>query len=86
MIVADAHTVPASVAAESWPVNVVTHVLATHGYSAQYLVEADVFRRAARRGGFASRASHDLGTTLVAAPTMTLDHLVVAAGPAHDRH
>jgi hypothetical protein len=86
MIAADAHTVPAPVAAESWPVNVVTHVLATHGYSAQYLVEADVFRRAARRGGFASRASRDLGTELVGATTMTLDHLVVAAGPAHDRH
>lgn len=77
MIAADTHAVPPEVAAASWPVNVVTHVAATHGYSAQYLVEADVFRRAARRGGFASRSAHDLGTTLVDATTMTLDHLVV---------
>lgn len=79
MIATDAHTVPADVAAASWPLNVVTHVVATHGYSAQYLVEADVFRRAARRGGFVSRATRDLGSELVAAPTMTLDHLVCAS-------
>jgi hypothetical protein len=77
MIAADTHGVPAEVAAESWPVNVVTHVAATHGYSAQYLVEAGVFRRAARRGGFTSRVAHDLGTALIGATTMTLDHLVV---------
>lgn len=81
MIAADAHTVAPDVAAASWPLSVVTHVVATHGYSAQYLVEADVFRRAARRGGFASRTSRDLGSELVAAPTMTLDHLVCASTP-----
>lgn len=78
MIAADTHAVPPDVAAASWSVNVVTHVAATHGYSAQYLVESDVFRRAVRRGGFVSRSAHDLGTTLVGATTMTLDHLVVA--------
>jgi hypothetical protein len=78
MIAADAHTVAAAVAARSWPVNVMTHVCATHGYSAQYLVEAEVFRRAARRGGLASVAARNLGTELVGAPTMTLDHLVAA--------
>lgn len=82
MIAADAHTVAAEVAARSWSLNVVTHVVATHGYSAQYLVEAEAFRRAARRGGFASRATRNLGTELVGAPTMTLDHFV-AAGPSH---
>lgn len=76
MITADAHTVAAQVAARSWPLNVVTHVVATHGYSAQYLVEAEVFRRAARRGGLTSRATRNLGTELVGAPTMTLDHFV----------
>jgi hypothetical protein len=40
-----------------------------------------VFRRAARRGGLACAASRDLGTGLVGAPTMTLDHLVVAGSP-----
>ena len=78
MIAADAHTVAAPVAATSCAVNVLTHVIATHGYSAQYLVEAGVFRRAARRGGLASRAARDLGSALVGAPTMTLDHFVVA--------
>jgi polyketide synthase PksN len=82
MIAADAHTVAPEVAAASWPVNVVTHVCATHGYSAQYLVEAEVFRRAARRGGFTSRPARNLGTELVGAPTMTLDHLV-CAGATH---
>jgi len=79
LIAADAHAVAAGVAAQSWPLSVVTHVVATHGYSAQYLVEADVFRRAARRGGFVSRTSRDLGSELVAAPTMTLDHFVCAS-------
>ncbi len=79
MIAADAHAVPAGVAAASWPLSVVTHVVATHGYSAQYLVEADVFRRAAHRGGFVSRTTRDLGSELVAAPTMTLDHFVCAS-------
>lgn len=76
MVAVDAHTVAPEVAAQSHAVNVMTHVCATHGYSAQYLVEAPVFRRAARRAGLESRSARDLGTELIGAPTMTIDRFV----------
>ena len=76
IVAIDTHAVPPQVAARSWPENVVTHVAASHGYSSQYLIECDRFREAARRAGFVSRFSRDLGSDRVEAVTISLDYFV----------
>ncbi len=61
MVVADAHCVPPALAARHVGRTLATLLEATHGWSRQYLVEADVFRRAAADGGFAVRGRAALG-------------------------
>lgn len=61
MVVADAHCVSPAVAARHVGRTLVTLLEATHGWSRQYLVEADVFRRAAVEAGFAVRGRERLG-------------------------
>lgn len=76
LIAIDAHAVPEDVAAATAERNLHTQTVASHGYSAQYLIECDRFREAARRAGFRARVSRDLGSPTVEAPTMSLEHLV----------
>lgn len=78
MIVIEAHTVAPTLVAAALGRNVVTGLDASHGYSRQYLVEAEVHRRATRVAGFAARSAVDLGTAMTGRPLMTVDHLVAA--------
>lgn len=78
LVVADTHTVDPAIAAASCRENALGHVLSSHGWSHQYLIEVECFRRSAARAGLHARASVDLGSDRIARPTMSLEHLVPA--------
>jgi len=77
LVVADTHTVAPHVAAASVRENALGHVLSSHGWSHQYLIEVERFRHAAARAGLETRFSRDLGSPLVARPTMSAEHFAL---------
>lgn len=76
MIVIEAHTVAPEIAARTVGANVITGLDASHGYSRQYLVEAEVHRRATRRAGYVAAESVDLMAQFTGRPLMTIEHLI----------
>ncbi|MBI5522799.1 MAG: hypothetical protein HY910_09235 [Desulfarculus sp.] len=75
LVVIEAHTVDPEAAAPLRARHIITSLDAYHGYSHQYLVEAEVQRWAARAAGFATASRRDLGQAMVGRPIMTVDHL-----------
>lgn len=74
MVVVEAHAVPPEAIAAAIGRAPLTLVDACHAFSGQLLVEAGVFRAAARAAGFASAFSRDLDTASVGRPLLTIDH------------
>ncbi len=74
MVVVEAHAVPSEAIAAAIGRAPLTLVDACHAFSGQYLVEALVFRAAARAAGFVSAFSLDLDTAAVGRPLLTVDH------------
>lgn len=74
MVVVEAHAVPPEAIAAAIGRAPLTLVDACHAFSGQLLVEARVFRAAARAAGFASAFSRDLDTASVGRPLLTIDH------------
>ncbi len=78
MVVMEAHTVDPLIAAERAGTHVITSTVAAHGFSHQYLVEAEVFRRAARAAGFRAVGGRDLAQSPLGRPLLSLDHFIPA--------
>lgn len=78
IVVIEAHTVDPHVAAQHVGRTIVTCLDATHGYSSQYLVESEVFDRAAEIAGFRTTVRRELGGQVLGRPLMTIHHLVPA--------
>ncbi|MBZ6074816.1 AprA-related methyltransferase [Microvirga puerhi] len=76
MISIEAHTVAPELPAARIGRNLITLLDAAHGYSGQYLVEIDVHRKAQDYAGLTRRAQNDVGSAMVGAPIMSVDHLV----------
>jgi hypothetical protein len=76
LVVADAHCVPPAVAARHVGRTLMSLLEATHGWSRQYLVEADVFRRAATEAGFAVRGRTQLGAAAMGHDYVSVTRLV----------
>jgi hypothetical protein len=74
MVVVEAHAVPPEAVAAAIGRAPLTIVDACHAFSGQLLVEARVFRAAARAAGLASASSRDLDTATVGRPLLTIDH------------
>ncbi|MHB8797213.1 MAG: AprA-related methyltransferase [Thermoanaerobaculia bacterium] len=74
MVVVEAHAVPPDAIAAAIGRAPLTLVDACHAFSGQFLVEARVFRAAARAAGLASAFSLDLDTAAVGRPLLTIDH------------
>ncbi|HPA49965.1 MAG TPA: hypothetical protein PLP50_00070 [Thermoanaerobaculia bacterium] len=74
MVVVEAHAVPPEAIAAAIGRAPLTLVDACHALSGQLLVEAPVFRAAARAAGLASAFSRDLDTAAVGRPLLTIDH------------
>lgn len=74
MVVVEAHAVPPVAIAAAIGRAPLTLVDACHALSGQHLVEARVFRSAARAAGLASAFSRDLDTAAVGRPLLTIDH------------
>ncbi|HQN07890.1 MAG TPA: hypothetical protein PLL76_06700 [Thermoanaerobaculia bacterium] len=74
MVVVEAHAVPPEAIAAAIGRAPLTLVDACHALSGQLLVEAPVFRAAARAAGLASACSRDLDTAAVGRPLLTIDH------------
>ena len=74
MVVVEAHAVPPEAVAAAIGRAPLTLVDACHAFSGQLLVEARVFRAAARAAGLASAFSRDLDTATVGRPLLTIDH------------
>ncbi len=74
MVVVEAHAVPPVAIAAAIGRAPLTLVDACHALSGQLLVEAPVFRAAARAAGLASAFSRDLDTAAVGRPLLTIDH------------
>lgn len=73
MVVVEAHAVPPEAIAAAIGRAPLTLVDACHALSGQLLVEARVFRAAARAAGLASAFSRDLDTAAVGRPLLTID-------------
>lgn len=76
MVVIEAHTMDPEIVARHLGRNIVTYLDASHGFSHQYLVEAEVFRRAAKQAGYHSLASVDLLKHMTGRPLLTIHHFV----------
>jgi hypothetical protein len=76
MVVIEAHTVDPEIVAPCVGRNILTYLDASHGYSHQYLVEAEVFRRCAQAAGFRSLTQRDLAVQMVGQPVLTIDRFV----------
>ncbi|MBP7676831.1 MAG: hypothetical protein KBB14_10945 [Thermoanaerobaculia bacterium] len=74
MVVVEAHAVPPEAITAAIGRAPLTLVDACHAFSGQLLVEARVFRAAARAAGLASAFSLDLDTAAVGRPLLTIDH------------
>lgn len=74
MVVVEAHAVPPEAIAAAIGRAPLTLVDACHAFSGQLLVEARVFRAAARSAGLASAFSVDLDTVAFGRPLLTIDH------------
>jgi hypothetical protein len=74
MVVVEAHAVPPEAIAAAIGRAPLTLVDACHALSGQLLVDARVFREAARAAGLASAFSRDLDTASVGRPLLTIDH------------
>lgn len=74
MVVVEAHAVPPEAIAAAIGRAPLTLVDACHAFSGQFLVEARVFRAAARAAGLASACFLDLDTAAVGRPLLTIDH------------
>lgn len=79
MVVIEAHTVDPIIASKSVGRNIMVSIDAAHGYSNQYLVEIEVFRKAARAAGLVSTESRDLAEQMVGKPILSIDHFISAA-------
>jgi len=75
MVVVEAHAVPPEAIAAAVGRAPLTLVDACHAFSGQLLVEAGVFRAAARAAGFDSDFARDLDTAAVGRPLLTIDRL-----------
>ncbi len=78
LVVAEAHCVPPAIAARHVGRTLMTLLEATHGWSRQYLVEADVFRRAAAEAGFAVRGQVHLGAAALGHDYLSVTRLAPA--------
>ena len=74
MVVIEAHTVDPELVSNHVGQNIVTCLDATHGYSNQYLIESEVFERAAKAAGYECLAYRKIGGKLIGRPTMTINH------------
>ena len=76
MVVIEAHTVDPELVSNHVGQNIVTCLDATHGYSNQYLIESEVFERAAQAAGYECLAYREIGGKLIGRPTMTINHFI----------
>ncbi len=74
MIVIEAHTVDPELTCPTLSQNIITCMDATHGYSAQYLMEYDAFLRSVRSAGYESRGYGALSGMSFGSPTLTINH------------
>ena len=74
MVVIEAHTVDPKWTCSKIGQNIVTCMDATHGYSAQYLMEYGAFLRAVEMAGYESRSYEALGGSSFGDPTLTINH------------
>lgn len=76
MVVIEAHTVDPEITASRLGRNIITYLDASHGYSHQYLVEVEVFRRAAEAAGYRMFQFRDLATHMVGKPVLSISYFV----------
>ena len=76
MVVIEAHTVDPELVSNHVGQNIITCIDATHGYSNQYLIESEVFERAAQAAGYKCLAYREIGGKLIGGPTMTINHFI----------
>jgi hypothetical protein len=78
MISIEAHTAHPALSAARVGASIMSVLDAGHGYSCQYLLEAEHHRAAAAAAGLKSKAARDLATAMVGRPILTIDHWVAA--------
>ncbi len=74
MLAIEAHTVDPELVAPRVGGNLITVLDASHGYAHQYLIEAEIYRRAARAAGLDILFSRDIGQQLVGRPLLSVNH------------
>lgn len=85
MVVIEGHTVDSAVTAGLIGRSVGTDLDATHGYSCQYPVEAEVLAWAARTAGYHTRQHGEPLTEQLGYASITVDHFMVDRGRLEDR-
>ena len=75
MLAIEAHSVPSEIVAANAACNLWTSLHALHGFSNQYLVDAESFRRAAESAHFQVAYSHSFAEAAKGWPVLTLWHL-----------
>lgn len=76
-VVIEAHSVSAEIGAANLGRSQITIVDATHGFSNQYLLDPQRFRRAARRAGLRSTAGSEMGEAEIGHVALTFDRFEV---------
>lgn len=78
LIIIEAHTVPYEAVHRPEFKNILACLDATHGLSAQYLLEADVFRDILARAGYRPKSLKNIGREVFGDPVLSMGHYVLS--------